>query len=167
MYFDEAIRFDASNFTFYVNRADAYQASGQGELAWHAGARARALGGRRDASRQLESTVERELFCFRLKAKSPDTNTTQVNLRWCLCYCLTAPCDGLSISSRFSQSFTWGGLACYGFWLTSTWCFRRAPRLKVLNFSEHSPLMHLVYRASGQMEVPQWTFKIYMLGNLR
>ena len=105
-------------------------------------------------------------FAFDGKRRSPNKNTTQVNLRWCLCYCLTARCDGLSISSRFSQSFTWGGLACYCFRLTSTWRFRGAPRLKVLNFSEHSPLMHLVYRASGHMEVPQWTFKIYVLGNL-
>ena len=103
------------------------------------------------------------MACF---ARHQNTNTTQANLRWCLSYCLAAPCDGLSISSRFSQSFTWGGLTGYGFWLTSTWRFRRAPRLAVLNFSEHSPLMYLVYRAWGHMEVPQWTFKIYVLGNI-
>lgn len=37
-------------------------------------------------------------------------NTTRIAPRWCNCYCLTAHCGGLSISSRFSQSFTRGEL---------------------------------------------------------
>ena len=47
-------------------------------------------------------------------------NTTQINLQWCFCYCLTAPCDMGSIFPYASVSPWHMAGYCYRFWSAPT-----------------------------------------------
>src|SRR5271170_5183679 len=73
---------------------------------------------------------------------------------------------GLSIYSRFSQSFTWVGLASYRF-RTALPVVSGRPLGSKCSTRVHSPLMYLVYPITAYMEVPQWTFKTYRLSILK
>ena len=51
--------------------------------------------------------------------------------------------SGLNISSRFSQSFTWGELTCCRSRLALACRFYKAPRLSAMTSLNRSPFMHI------------------------
>jgi hypothetical protein len=79
-------------------------------------------------------------------------NTTRLASRRCYCYCLAACCIRLNISPRFSQSFTWGELACCRFWLALTCRFYKALRLSAVTSINRSPITHITLSLTFRFE---------------
>jgi hypothetical protein len=76
--------------------------------------------------------IVHDTFVFLKAAKQKDHPSCY--LRWSSCYCLTARCDGLSISKWSSQSFSFGGLCLLLFLVNANLMFLQSSSALSLDF---------------------------------
>ena len=118
----------------------------------------------------LSTSIERRShFDFRSGSNNvKDSKTTQINLRWSLSYCLTAPCDVGSISMYASVSPSRTSGCLLTFLVSADLSFPQSPSAQSAHhLSEHSPLMYLVYPSAKIIPLPQFVFKDQIFASLK